>query len=351
MQSDIDFVIPWVDGSDPEWQKQKAMYQTDEAKASVYATAGRYRDWGLLPYWFRAAEKYAPWVRKIHFITCGQVPEWLNLNHPKLHFVKHEDYIPHKWLPTFSSHPIELNMHRIEGLSEKFVYFNDDVFLNAPVKPEDFFVDGLPCECAGFNPGPSGAVTEGIGHIAINDLIVIVKNFDFRKSFMKNITKFLRLRYGTVLLQTLYMLPAWWASNSCRGFRSNHTANSYLKSTFTEVWEKAGYYCERTSSHKFRDNSDINQWIMEYWQIMSGKFHPRRASFTALYHIARMGGENNKHLAKLLDDIINHRHGIICINDAGEAEAEVYENLFRTLSVKILDAYGKVLPEKSSFEL
>ena len=255
--SDIDFVIPWVDGSDPEWQKVRAQYSGDEHKASVTNGTERYRDWGTLHFWFRAVEKYAPWVRKIHFITCGQVPEWLNLNHPKLHFVKHEDYIPHEWLPTFSSRPIELNFFRINGLAEKFVYFNDDMFLNAPVKPEDFFINGLPCDTAGLHPGPSGALSS-IANIVINNLIIISKHFDFRKQFKANISKWLRLRYGTALLKTLYMLPCWYFYG-CRGLHSPHTAISHLKSTFAEIWEKEPDELAHTSSCRFRDKTNVNQ--------------------------------------------------------------------------------------------
>lgn len=69
---------------------------------------------GYLKYWFRGVEKYAPWVHKIYFVTCGQKPDWLNENHDKLVLVNHEDYIPHEYLPTFSSHTIELNFHRIK---------------------------------------------------------------------------------------------------------------------------------------------------------------------------------------------------------------------------------------------
>ena len=106
----------------------------------------RYREWDTLRYWFRAVEKYAPWVNQVYFVTCGHVPKWLNMDAPKLHFVRHQDYIPEQYLPTFSSHPIELNLHRIEGLSEHFVYFNDDFYLTAPVQETDFFVNGLPCD-------------------------------------------------------------------------------------------------------------------------------------------------------------------------------------------------------------
>ena len=339
--SDIDFVIPWVDGSDPEWQKQRALYKGNELKESNPA---RYRDWGLLPYWFRAVEKYAPWVRKIHFITCGQVPEWLNLNHPKLHFVKHEDYIPHKWLPTFSSHPIELNIHRIDGLAEKFVYFNDDVFLNAPVKPKDFFMGGLPCETAGLNAGPLG-IDElgGMAYITLNDMQVIIKYFNFRKSFMANIRKWLAPRYGfKILLKTFLCLPFMRYT----GFHEVHSANSYLKSTFITIWDKAREECESTSSHKFRTKMDVNQWLMKYWQIMSGQFYPRSGNFSASYGDKNYS-KGDKGVKLVTDDIIKSKHKVICINDSANLTQENLEDISR----KIRNAYSQVLPEKSAFEL
>lgn len=135
---DIDFVIPWVDGSDPEWRKSKNKY-SGKIDEPVDITDARYRDWDILKYWFRGVEKYAPWVHKIYFVTCGQKPDWLNENHEKLILVNHEDYIPREYLPTFSANPIELNFHRIKNLSEHFVYFNDDVFITSKVEPEVFF--------------------------------------------------------------------------------------------------------------------------------------------------------------------------------------------------------------------
>ena len=131
----IDFVMIWVDGNDPEWQKEKAKY--DERVVTTANSEVRYRDWDNLQYWFRAVEKFAPWVNKIHFVTWGHLPPWLDTSNPKLHVVNHKDFIPEEYLPTFSSHTIELNLHRIEGLAERFVYFNDDTFLMAPT-PEGY---------------------------------------------------------------------------------------------------------------------------------------------------------------------------------------------------------------------
>ena len=106
----IDFVISWVDGADPAWRKEKYKYM---GMNEPDAGADRYRDMGILKYWFRAVEAYAPWVNQIHFITWGHLPSWLNVNHPKLNIVNHNDYIPEEYLPTFNSHVIEHNLFRM----------------------------------------------------------------------------------------------------------------------------------------------------------------------------------------------------------------------------------------------
>ena len=66
----IDFVMIWVDGNDPEWQKEKAKY--DERVETLANNEVRFRDWDNLQYWFRAVEKFAPWVRNVYFVTDNQ---------------------------------------------------------------------------------------------------------------------------------------------------------------------------------------------------------------------------------------------------------------------------------------
>ena len=103
-------------------------------------TSNRYRDNHELKYSFRSLFKYAPWIRQVFLVTSGHIPNWLNTKHPKMTVVTHSDLWKNKtYLPTFSSPAIETQLHRINGLSKKFIYFNDDVLLGAPVWPEDFF--------------------------------------------------------------------------------------------------------------------------------------------------------------------------------------------------------------------
>lgn len=152
MREEIDFVVAWVDGNDPAWQEERSRYTQNVERQKWNDSPVRYRDWGLLKYWFRGVEKFAPWVRYIYFVTWGHVPSWLNERNPKLKIIRHDEFIPREYLPTFSSHTIELNLHRIPGLSEQFVYFNDDMYLTKSVSPEVFFKNGIPCDTAVMLP-------------------------------------------------------------------------------------------------------------------------------------------------------------------------------------------------------
>ncbi len=102
---------------------------------------GRFRDIGVLKYIFRSLEKNMPWVRKIHFVTNGQYPTWLNLEHPKIYFHAHKDFFIYKdALPVFNSNAIELNFANIPDLSERFILFNDDMLVLKQVKEERFLI-------------------------------------------------------------------------------------------------------------------------------------------------------------------------------------------------------------------
>jgi len=132
----MDIVITYVNGLDPVWQAEYAKHTNRPILEK------RFRDWGTLKYLFRGIEKNMPFIRKLHLVVSGesQVPEWINRD--EVNVVLHSDIIPKEYLPTFNSNPIELHLHRIEGLDEEFLYFNDDIFRVMPCQATDFFVDG-----------------------------------------------------------------------------------------------------------------------------------------------------------------------------------------------------------------
>ena len=115
--NDIDIVIPWVDGNDKKWQNERNRYLQEETGIKAEAIEARYRDWDNVQYIFRGIEKFMPWVRMVHFVTWGHIPKWMNRDHPKLHVVTHDEFMPSEYLPTFNSNSIEVNIFRIPGLS------------------------------------------------------------------------------------------------------------------------------------------------------------------------------------------------------------------------------------------
>ena len=323
---DIDFVIPWVDGSDPIWLNTYNHFAHLEDKR-YNATGERFRDWGLLRFWFRAVEKYAPWVRTIHFVTCGQIPSWLNTTHPKLHLVDHDQYLPSRYLPTFSSDTIDLNFHRIDGLSEHFVYFNDDMFLSAPVQPSDFFIHNLPREMSVRNHPPRYE----LGHVVLNDINLINRNLDFHSGYRKNLWKWYNYRYGLWGLRNLFFIPY----KDFTGMKETHLPYSLQKSTYEIVWDKCGIDLEETSLRKFRSVLNANIWLLEYWQVVSGAFFPQNRRFGRLFSV----NETDK-----IQRCLQHRsYKTICINDI---ECMDITNLKASLHT----IFESVFPETCSFE-
>ncbi len=339
---DIDFVVTWVDGNDINWQREKAKYSGTTLSDSGVS---RYRDWDNLQYWFRGVEKFAPWVHKIYFVTCGHYPSWLNLDNPKLVLVKHSDYIPEEWLPTFSSRTIDMNFHRIKELSEHFVYFNDDMFLTAPTKKKDFFVKGLPCDTAIENvqylgkPDPSSGKRRNLNktYLApVMDMIAINDHFNKRKAIKKNLLKWFSPKYGISSFRTLLLFP--WQCFT--GFMSFHLPYSYLKSTYTELWREEEDLLIPASMHKFREVTDLNHWVFSYWQLAKGTFSPRSPKIGQQFGMYSDDSLNQA----AYEAIRKQKYKVVCVND------EVNDENFEEVKEKLNKSLEFILPEKSSFE-
>ena len=332
MKKPIDFVLLWVDGNDPKWQAQRAEYSHQESGGGITdATIARYRDWDNLQYWFRGVEKFAPWVNRIHFVTWGHLPKWLNVAHPKLHIVNHKDFIPLEYLPVFSCNPIEVNLHRIEGLSENFVYFNDDTFIVNYMKPEDFFKNGIPRDTAGFTAlSPSNLVSVSCKLLAMH---VINEHFSKKEMIEKNWRKWFDPRNGAAIVRTMLLTP--W--QSVPGIYDSHGPNAYTKTLFQEVWQEEPELLRQTCGHRFRNSTDVVQYMFKAWQICSGNFIPRKT-------LCRSFGLFTD-INAVRDYIINQKLPMICVNDENG-----FEN-FEQVRDKLISWFGCILPDKSEYEL
>jgi hypothetical protein len=331
----MDFIVTWVDGEDPVWLAERDKVANDRTvKAPKGALAAcRFRDWDVLKYWFRAVEENAPWVNKIHFVTCGQVPSFLNLDHPKLNFVTHKDYMPQKYLPTFASTPIELSFNKIESLSEHFVLFNDDMYVNRPLKKEDFFKDGKPCYCLFEKVLRPESPPSMYDYTLFNDLALVNKYFTRRDLLKTGFSKFFNLKYGKKAWQNLVYLPF----KRFLGFEDPHLAVPILKSTMDEIWEKEYELLDKTSQSKLRTITGINQYIFRYWDMARGNFTPSEKK-------GEMYNLETKNVDKCTRDIINGENPLICINDSQRCDD------FEALKKKIENAFERRYPNKCSFE-
>lgn len=326
---DVDFVVTWVDGNDPAWRAEKSKYDG----TVVGNGACRYRDWVTFKYWFRAVEKYAPWVRYVYLITWGHVPEWLNLEAEKLRIVTHKEFIPQKYLPTYNSSAIELNMHRIKELSKHFVYFNDDVFLCRPANKTDFFINGKICY-----PSIGDYLLSRGNMVSYHKLLSIFselnKKNNIREGLANNCEKWFSWKYGRGVLKNITLYRA----DGFLGMYHPHLALPVCKQAFSEAWDKYPSI-DKTCANKFRSPMDVSHFLISIDQLLKGNYIP--VDPKTLGKCVALDSTD-----EIEREFLGQNHKMICFNDSDDYSEEqvayINAELERILSV--------VFPKKSSFE-
>ena len=308
---DVDLVYLWVNGNDPEWQaKRNACIGTAETQRGVNCK-GRYADNDELKYSLRSVAQYAPWIHKIYIVTDNQVPSWLDTSNPKVRIVDHKEIMPEICLPCFNSTVIEHFLYNIPGLSEHFLYANDDMFVNRPVKPDDFFAqDGLPI--VRFNRRPLRKFTlwfkEKVQGRALSNYVQTI-----RRS-----AEMVEKKYG------IYY-----------GGKTHHNIDAYLKSDYQHAAQVFDSEIKATFANHVRSASDVQRNIYSYVALAEKRAHlhyvTQRTSFR--FHIHR---EN--HYKKLE----KYNPMLFCMNDSEFATDEDRKRMADFLSLRF--------PDKSQFE-
>lgn len=325
--TDIDFVLLWVDGADPAWREEFVRYRRE---AGTDASEVRYRDWGLLRYWFRSVERYAPWVRRIHLITWGHLPVWLERAHPKLRIVRHTDYIPSEWLPTFNSNVIELNIPRIEGLAEHFVLFNDDMLLTQPCSPERFFRGGLPCDMARLSIVRPSCIAQTV----LNNL-ELINRLHPRRALNAHLSKWLSPRYGLGnLCKTLSLLP--WSFFP--GFFDSHMPQPYRRADFERAWQQWGKELAAACRNRFRAPSDLSHWLIRYDVLCRGEFAPCGFNESLLRDL------DDRSIEAVCRDVASGRYRMVCLNDSSDIAD------FDRSRERLEAAFAQRLPDRCTYE-
>lgn len=308
---DIDLVYLWVDGSDPRWLvKHNACIGKTEERSTVNCK-GRYADNDELKYSLRSVEMYAPWVRKIFIVTDEQVPSWLDTSNPRIRVVDHTEIMPEVCLPCFNATVIEHFLWNIPGLSEHFLFANDDMLINRSLSPSFFFADdGLP--------------VIRLNHSGLRNFYLA-----FKKKFLGiKFKNYVQIVYNAAkLVETKYGV--------FYGCKTHHNIDAYLKSDYQRIEEMFKEEIEPTLGNHVRSENDIQRSLYAYVAMAEKRCHPvyvdRKTSFR--FHI-----QNMKHYNMLEE----YNPMLFCMNDSEYATDDDRR--------KVTEFLKRRFPDKSEFE-
>ena len=299
----VDIVFTWVDKEDPVWIKMwKKTFPEKQFNSDQYTNHDELR------YSLRAICKYLPWFRKIYIVSNCRRPNWLK-DHHKINWVEHEKIFPDQSvLPTFNSHAIEACLHLITGLSESFIYFNDDVFVNSPCYYNDFF----------DYEGYSKAQLETHGSVFEGNL------FDERAEYLAPAINSQRL--------IKQKFPFYQATNLHK-----HTPHALNKKILEEIGNNFSSEITKTRASRLRSKEDINLSSFMYHHFALAKGKASLINFSDV--ILRPSNIENVLKSKI------KTCKFICFNDGGGS----YKN--HNYKWKFKDYLNKTFPSKCSFEL
>jgi hypothetical protein len=312
----VDAVYTWVDGADPAWRARQARAlganQWVSGANEHTANASRFACRDELRYSLRALHCFAPWVRRVFLVTDDQVPAWLDTDHPNLTVVSHREIFGATGrLPTFNSHAIESRLHRIPGLSEHFLYLNDDVFLGRPVAPGLFFTPGGLTRFF-----PSDALVDSAPRRAGDPPV---------NSAGKNNRRLIQEAFGRVLVHKMM-----------------HTPHPARRSVLAEVADRFAAPVEATAAHQFRHPDDVSllSSLQQYYGYLTGRAVPGEIRY-CYGDLADPGTP-----FKLVRVLRNRHLDAFCLNDTvSDARTTAQQ---KALLAEFLPAY---LPFVSPFEL
>ncbi|MEM8270171.1 stealth family protein [Morganella morganii] len=332
--NDIDVVIYWVDGDDKEWLSEYSKYKKKPPN--------RFRDLDIMKFIFRGIEKFMPWIRNVHFITCGHTPSWLNIKNEKLKLHTHKDiFYFQDALPVFNSSAIEANFANIPNLSEKFILFNDDMLILKPISVERFFIHDKPVDYISLSYKRKGFFYEYFKPQNANACKFInnaynyidnkkTKNIKFSNRINKNYTLKTNLNN---LLFSLFSDIMW--------FNIYHHPQAHLKSTWLTFSEKEkNTIIKETSFSKFRSSTDINQYLYRFINLSSNNFYPKEYTDHLSVYV-----KNIKKLQKNIDNYLSYTFLCICEDE------NMSNHDFNFLKKILNENLTSIFPIKSNFEI
>ncbi|MEV8427139.1 stealth family protein [Streptomyces sp. HUAS 31] len=278
----VDIVYTWVDGEEPRMRAKRARYQ-ENGIAEILdkeTNASRYTSHDELKYSLRSLAMYADFVRHIYLVTDGQKPHWLDDTAPGITVVDHRDIFPDGVLPVFNSHAIETRLHHIPGLSEHYLYFNDDVFVGRRVTAEHFF------HGSGLMKVPVSPLKIGVGKPHAEETATNSAN--------KNVRRLLLEKFGRMTTNNFM-----------------HTPLPQQRETLQTLEELFREDIARTTASRFRSPQDLAMTapLLYQYALMTGHGVTGKYSFRYV-NISRPDAEG-----RLADLRRNRRFDFFCLND------------------------------------
>nr|WP_051479161.1 stealth conserved region 3 domain-containing protein [Arthrobacter sp. H5] len=308
---EIDLVFSWVDGSSPEYVAARAARMAGAVVGEGDDHEARYRQIDELKYALRSVYMFAPWVRRIFIATDSDRPHWL-AEHPSVTLVPSEEHFKDpSVLPTHNSQAVESQLQHIPGLSEYFLYSNDDMFFGRPVSPDLF-----------FSPG-------GITKFIQADTRIGLGENDTERSGYENAARvnrrLLHERFGRITTRHL-----------------EHTAAPLRKSVLLEMEEEFAREFEATAASRFRakDNISVTNSLYHYYALLTGRAVTQESAKVKYIDTTMKSGLRSLH--KLLD---KRNADLFCLNDGSFPEVPAEER-----ARLVTDFLEKYFPVKAPWE-
>lgn len=301
----IDAVYLWVDGSDPQWIAKKSRLQGDGPQDHGSAPS-RFMSRNELYFSLRSLVQHAPWVNRIWVVTDEQTPELGELA-DRVTVIDHKDFIPSEYLPTFNSHTITANLHRIPGLTEHFLYLNDDIFFGRNLHPGIWF-DTLGRSVIRY----TRTLTPGFSAHG-KDLIQVIRHNTVRLAHSRG------LRVTTRSIQ--------------------HGPHPMQKTIMEKLWKEFSVDFDTTCRNSFRSETDlVPEWIHNFAAISAGR---GLVGGKLTYNYIAINAKSS--LPRILALFFRRVPSVLCLNDVSElgsdeiTSEDLVENRLRLLT-KLLES-------------
>ncbi|WP_370829968.1 stealth family protein [Kocuria sediminis] len=292
---EIDMVFSWVDGSDAEYRRVRASYMEGAVVGEGDDHEARFRQVDELKYALRSVHMFAPWVRTVYIATDSRPPAWL-AEHPRVRVVRSEEFFADtSVLPVYNSQAVEAQLHRIEGLSEHFLYSNDDMFFGRQLGPALF-----------FSPGGVTKFVEASTRIGLGEGHPERSGFENAARVNRRL---LWERFGRITTRHL-----------------EHCAAPLRRSVVAEMEREFPREFLRTASSRFRaaENISVTNSLYHYYALLTGRAVTQETARTEYVDTTTRAG------LQQMDRLLRRRSvDMFCLNDGSFPEVPAAERAER----------------------